>query len=337
MDPARILYLFGMRQYVAHAWHRSLKQAVNFPDNKTPWVPFAYSAGRKIKYDYVLVTAPPFSAFITGYYLARSSGKPLIADFRDTWLEFPFMPYKGRIQKSFVRYWEHKIVASAKLIIVVDENIRNALIERFPWAAGRMHVLPNGYDPDDYAVVRRPSVFTIAYLGTVRDERDPGHFLSVVEKFRIEQKLNPGDINLKFIGHVEPKYLTQINKYDFTLTTGHQPYRKAINEFCSSHVAVLITTGSEYFFPSRQNEYLASGLPIIVCGKSKGVHLLEDAFKKGYPGWIFDHDDVEGMKKQLLRLYGDFKKGKVIRGKTPYTQFTRENITKRLTDLIKTL
>jgi hypothetical protein len=97
----------------------------------------------------------------------------------------------------------------------------------------------------------------------------------------------------------------------------------------------MITTGSEYFFPSRQNEYLASGLPIIVCGKSKGIHLLEEAFERGYPGWIYDYDNVHEMKNKILEMYQKYKKGSIDRGETPYKEFTRKNLTKNLAQLIK--
>ena len=335
LDPARILFKMGIKQYAAKRWHSTIKRTINFPDNKTPWVPFAYSAGRKIDFDYVFVTAPPFSSFITGYCLAKSSGKPLILDFRDAWLEFPFMPYKGMLQKNFVRYWEEKVVTHAGLIIVVDDNIKNSLSNRYGEVSSKIHVIPNGYDPDDFTPLELPAKFTIAYIGTIRQERDPANLMRAVEKFRTEQDINKNDIMVKFIGHIEEEYLRGIDEFNFTVVTGHLPYKEAVREFCAAHVAVLVTTGSEYFFPSRQNEYLASGLPIVVCGKSGGLRLFENAFKSGYPGWTYEYDDIEGMSKQFTRLYRDFKKGKIVRGVTPYKEYTRENLTRKLVDLIR--
>ncbi|KPK63070.1 hypothetical protein AMJ83_08325 [candidate division WOR_3 bacterium SM23_42] len=337
LDPARVLYRIGMKQYAAKRWHGPIKQTINFPDNKIPWVPFAYSTGRNVSFDFVFVTAPPFSAFITGYYLAKSTSKPLILDFRDAWLEFPFMPYKGALQKRNVRYWEEKVVEHADLITVVDNNIKHSLTDRYPEISNRIHVIPNGYDPDDFVQLEMPAKFTIAYIGTIRRERDPTNLMRAVEKSRTEQGIATTDIMVKFIGHIEEEYLRSISERSFTLVTGHLPYKEAIREFCASHVAVLVTTGSEYFFPSRQNEYLASGLPIVVCGKSKGLHLFENAFKKGYPGWIYDYDDIEGMSRQFKKLYRNYKSGKTVRGVTPYKEYTRENLTRRLAGLIHTL
>jgi glycosyltransferase involved in cell wall biosynthesis len=335
LDPARLLHMLGMRKYRISRWHSPIKQTMNFPDNKTPWVPFAFSGGRTIDFDYIFVTAPPFSSFISAYYLAKSTGKPLVVDFRDAWLEFPFMPYKGKLQRKFVRYWEEKIVRYASVIIVVDDNIRGALLHRYPRASNKIHIIPNGYDPPDFSAIRYPKVFTVSYLGTIRGERDPQNFLNAAKRFVIEQNLRADDFTLKFIGHIELAFLNQIGKYGFATAMGHLPYQRAIAEFCASHLAVLITTGSKYFFPSRQNEYLASGLPIIVCGRSAGLHLLENAFKKGYPGWIFDYDDIDGMKNKIADVYKKYRKGIVMKCKTPYTEYTREKLTKRLAEIIK--
>lgn len=335
IDPARMLYLMGMRKYNVSRWHGSIKRTINFPDNKTPWVPFAYCAARKIDFDYIFVTAPPFSAFIAGYYIARCSGKPLIVDFRDAWLEFPFMPYRGQLQKEFVRYWERKIVDLARLIVVVDDNIKKSLIDKYPDISGKISVIPNGYDPDDFQRTSELDRFTISYLGTVREERDPGNILKAVSQFTAKKGLPEEKIRFRFIGHVEEFFLRSMQNYGFVEATGHFPYKKAIHTFCNSHLAVLITTGSEYFFPSRQNEYLASGLPIVVCGRSKGLHVLAKAFEKGYPGWIFDFDDIEGMKKRIGDVYAKYRKRIAVKGKTPYQEYTRKNLTRILAERIK--
>jgi hypothetical protein len=63
--------------------------------------------------------------------------------------------------------------------------------------------------------------------------------------------------------------------------------------------------------------------------------LLENAFKKGYPGWIFDYNDVEGMSKKIAEIYRKYRRGIAVRGKTPHTDYTREKLTKRLAGLIE--
>ena len=332
-DPARLLYIAGMRRYNPRSWQRPIKQGLNFPDHKLPWFPFAYPASKNMDFDCIYVTAPPFSAFLLGYAIAYARRKPLILDFRDSWLQFPFMPYKGILQRSFVHAWEKKVVHAAHAIIAVDENIKRDLVQRYPGIDQKTAVIPNGYDPMDLTHADRPTTFTLSYLGTVRKERDPNTILKAVHEAQEEYKIQ--DITFKFIGHIEKEFLQPIAHYPFVRILGHLPHTQALHDFAQSHCGIMITTGSTYFFPSRQNEYLASGLPLIVCGESKGLHLLEKAFTQGYPGWVFQYNDIEGMKKRIGMIYQDFKKGKVLKGKTPYTQYTRQNLTTQLAQIIK--
>jgi glycosyltransferase involved in cell wall biosynthesis len=335
LDPARLLYLSGMRTYRPKTWHIPIKHAINFPDNKIGWIPFASTAGVRIECDSIFVTAPPFSSFISAYAIAKRTGKPLILDFRDAWLEYPFIPYRGKRKKQFVSYWERKITTFSSAIIVVNENIRESLIKKYPYLTEKIVVISNGYDPDDFVAVEKPNTFTISYLGTIREERNPETFMKAVRELIKKRKISPTDLKIKFIGHIEDCYMRSIENYEFVEIKGHLPYYEAIREFSSSHLAIMITTGSKYFFPSRQNEYLATGLPIIVCGKSEGIRLLDQAFRRGYPGWVYDYHDIHSIANKIFSLYRHFKRGKAIVGKTPYKDFTRENLTKNLAEIIK--
>lgn len=335
LDPARLFYFAGMRQYRPRPWHVPVKKALNFPDSKSPWIPFAYQAGLKVDFDAIFVTAPPFSSFITGYMLAKKTGKPLILDFRDAWLEFPFLRYDTKAEKKFVSYWEEKVCRSAALIIVVDENIRDVLTAKYSGQRPKIHVIPNGYDPNDFSVAELPGTFTISYLGTIRRERDPRYFLEAVDELIKERKLSGVDIQIKFVGHVEQHYQDRMKHFKFAKLYGHLHHQQALREFSTAHATLMVTTGDEYFFPSRQNEYLAAGLPIIVCGRSSGMHRLESAFSRGYPGWIFDYDDRSGIKQKIIELYDRFKKRDIARQETPFKEYTRYNLTGKLCDLIK--
>ncbi|MEO0137231.1 MAG: glycosyltransferase [candidate division WOR-3 bacterium] len=336
-DPARILYCLGMKNYRPQKWQIPIKKGLNFPDNKVGWIPFAYSAGLKISFDYIFVTAPPFSAFITGYMLAKRTKKPLILDLRDAWLEFPFLPYENRIQQMFVLYWERKTLTASALIITVSERIKKSLLDRYPSLENKTYVLPNGYDPSDFNELSFPEKFTISYLGTIRKERNPEPFLIALKKFMDENALKTDSIELKFIGHIEEEYRKLINKYSFARILGHQPYHQALKEFCRAHVALMITTGTDFFFPSRQNEYLASGLPIISCGRSEGLFILNQAAKDNYPVKFFAYDDIDGMKEGIKDLYIKFKKNEIIRKPHPNLEYTRQNLTARLATLLRSI
>jgi len=334
-DPARILYILGMRKYQPKKWQVPIKKSLNFPDNKVGWIPFAYKEALRIDFDYIFVTAPPFSAFITGYILAKKTDKPLILDFRDAWLEFPFIRYENKFQKRFVSYWEKKVVEFASLVITVSEDIKGSLVMRCPKIKNKIYVIPNGYDPNDFSHSTLPEKFTISYLGTIREERNPEPFLLAVEKFIKETGLSPDCVEIKFIGHIEEEYVKLIKRYPYTKIFGHLPYRQALKEFCNAHLVLMITTGDDFFFPSRQNEYLASGLPIISCGISGGLFILEQAEKQGYPVHFYEYDNIIGMKEIMRDYYVKYKYNKIKRSPHPLPEYTRQNLTAKLTHLLR--
>jgi hypothetical protein len=78
-------------------------------------------------------------------------------------------------------------------------------------------------------------------------------------------------------------------------------------------------------------------MPILVCGKSAGIHIIEEAFRKGYPGWSYDYGDTAAMKQRIYQLYQGFKNKNLAKGKTPYTECTRKNLTGKLATLIHDL
>lgn len=333
-DPARILYLLGMYHYHPQEWQIPIKKMLNFPDNKTGWIPFACIKALNIDFDYIFVTAPPFSAFIIGYIVSKMTGKPLILDFRDAWLEFPFMRYENRLQRKFVAYWEKKVARFASCIIVVSKNIKKTLLSRNLDLGEKIFVIPNGYDPDDFPQVTPPEKFTISYLGTVRKERNPATFLTAVQNFIRDTKLSPNEVEVKFIGYIDDVYLKMIKQYPFVRILGHLSHHQALREFCTAHLVFITTTGDEFFFPSRQNEYLATGLPIICCGWSGGVRILKKALDRGYPGKIFDYEDVIGMKAKIHEFFIQYRDNKVKRAKHPFPEYTRKNLTRILAEQI---
>lgn len=334
-DPARVMRLFGRTDYRPRRWQRPVKIALNFPDNKVGWIPFAYACCRRHRADAVFATAPPFSAFITAYYASRSTGLPLVVDFRDAWREFPFMRYHGRLQHSLVDHWERKVVTRADAITVVDADIARLLQNKYPDARNKIHVLPNGFDPADFTCFPSERIFTIAHLGTIRRERDPDVFLRAVDGLIREGRIPSSAIQVRFIGHVEPEYQSRIAQHRFAVMPGHLPHRTALRQLASAHVALLITTGDSYFFPSRQHEYLASGRPVLVCGISTATHVLTEAFRRGYPGTVVAGNAVPEIKRAILDWFERYHAGTLPQGVTPYQDITRTNVARQLAEIVK--
>lgn len=70
-----------------------------FPDQAGPWILPAYFYGKQLvrgqKIDAIFATGSPWSGLFAGYLISKATGKPLIADFRDPWMNNPFHQSKG--------------------------------------------------------------------------------------------------------------------------------------------------------------------------------------------------------------------------------------------------
>src|SRR3546814_9396202 len=99
----------------------------NFPDKRVGWLPAARQRALHLfeewRPDAILATAPPFTALLIGYLLAKRARIPLIVEFRDRWSDDPYYPppwWRRRLE-----HWtEARIVRHAAGLTTVSE----------PWA-----------------------------------------------------------------------------------------------------------------------------------------------------------------------------------------------------------
>src|SRR5262249_19658932 len=101
---------------------------------------------------------------------------------------------------SAERVAEH-IFAMATALVAVSHEVA-AYLERFPNARGRVHVIPNGVNPDRFPPGIRPScpsppgIFTIGFVGSLK----PWHGLAtLVEAFSLLHRSAP-DTRLLIVG-----------------------------------------------------------------------------------------------------------------------------------------
>ena len=93
------------------------------PDDIQGWYPPGVSAGVRLfkeeKFDAVLATGPPWTSLLIGRRIARKTGRPFAADFRDPWLHNPWKPYwvVSKPAKRLERRMEAGVVQQASRVI----------------------------------------------------------------------------------------------------------------------------------------------------------------------------------------------------------------------------
>ncbi len=123
------------------------------PDAQVGWMPHAIWRGlrsvRRRGGRLLFSTSPPASSHLVALALKRMTGLPWAADFRDCWT---YDPLDGALARDGLRLQaeralEARVVGEADRIIAVTEVARQDFWERYPEAARKVVLIPNGFTP----------------------------------------------------------------------------------------------------------------------------------------------------------------------------------------------
>ncbi len=113
--------------------------------------------------DLVLATGGPFIAFDLASRLGKMLRRPYVVDYRDSWTRNPHIsksPRTATIQR------EAMLVKDCAAATTVSASVGSSIDSRFD-VGDRLHIVPNGYDPEELASVEPVSFdhFAIVYTG----------------------------------------------------------------------------------------------------------------------------------------------------------------------------
>lgn len=105
---------------------------------------------RRQPFDAVMSSSNPYSASLLGADLSEELGVPFVAEFRDPWTQNPFLLWPSRLHYEIERRQHRRVCQRADQIVMNTEVARRQILEDFGLSAHKVHVVTNGFDPDDY-------------------------------------------------------------------------------------------------------------------------------------------------------------------------------------------
>lgn len=169
------------------------------PFNLVPYgwiVPLAiagWSVLRRKQFDVIYVSCPPFGFVPAVIWLQKISGLPLVVDFRDAWTLGPYRSsssLEGFTQRYLFPRLERRLLRSADRLIVNTPSAVRAYLKKYPWIAGRLHYLPNGFNEEHFPECRAwmpKSEFILLHCGPFNvSGRDPKPLLTALQILRDE-------------------------------------------------------------------------------------------------------------------------------------------------------
>lgn len=259
-------------------------RAMALPDRWVSWclgaIPAGYRTIRKEKFDVILTTFPIASAVLIGWILHRLTGRPWIADFRDSMTE-PDYP-RDRSTWRVYRWLEQRTVRDAARLIFTASSAVRMYLERYPeLSADRCSLIMNGYDEEDFRDLHpSPSVpsqpFRLVHMGLLYPiERDPRPFFQAVSQLRKEGKLDPARVRVELrASGYESVYQPMIQAEgleNLVHLLPPLPYRESLQNSANADGLLLFQAACcDHQIPAKVFEYLRLAKPILALTSHTG-------------------------------------------------------------------
>ena len=293
------------------------------PDNKIGWkrkaVARAVELHRETPFDLIFTTAPPFTDHLVGAAIKAKINRPLVLDYRDPWVDYPFKFYPTPFHKWANFLLERKALRASSHVVTTSRRVKELLIKRYRFLTYHdIDIVAQGFDPEDYPVATASAArgskkskaksdkMRIAYSGVFWMDRVPDYFLRALNEIFKEKPKLRGHIEAVFIGNFREENLKLVKRLGLTdavTVLGYLPHNECIRELLASDVLWMIS-GDDLGTPGKLYEYLGARKPILGCVPEG--YLKATVQEAG--GIAVAPDDVEGIKQALVGLYQKFER-----------------------------
>jgi len=277
-DVNRILKKQGVIK-MPPEWMRKILQYIGdlffIPDTKIGWKSIAVKAASDLidseRFDILFATAPPQTDFLIGAVLKRKYEIPLVVDYRDAWLEYPFKYFPTPLHRWWHAHLEKQVLKAADRVIVTHRRVKESILRRNKTLDyNEVIILSQGFDAEDFPPLNEerqtsPVKMIIAHAGTFYAERNPVIMLQALANvFRINPKIR-GRIEFHFAGNVreeDRQLVKKLNLQNAVSFLGYLPHRECIQCLVESDVLWFVID-NDYQTPGKLYEYFGSRKPLI--------------------------------------------------------------------------
>ncbi len=248
----------GRRSTRLNAW-------ISVPDPYFTWVGPAVLKGRELlrgeSFDVIFSSSPRPSVNLVAAMLARSSGLPWLADFRDPWATYMFRTYPTTLHRAAHLRLEAWALQRAAAVTAVNRPIIDDLVARHPWLAGHVHVLPNGFDSAETAdPVSLGDGFWLVHTGRLYGrEQQVSALLTALTAM-------PADVKMLFVGVDESRIRPAAERLglgDRVRVKALVSHELALGYQRAADGLLLVNGHRPEALSSKVFEYLQSGRPVF--------------------------------------------------------------------------
>ena len=302
------------------------------PDPRVWWVgPSVRFLSGLIKegelFDAVVSTGPPHSMHLIAQALHKKFNIPHLADFRDPWTKIFYFKHLGLSASSLKKHQtlERGVLSCADKVVVVSDKMKEEFSTReYSEFAGKVEVVTNGFDPDDFSTEKRPALkeikeridrecegkFVIVHTGLLPKSADPDLLWPVLGRMVAENTEFASRLKIVTMGQTDSCVAEEIKAAgleSYYTQYGYVPHLESIGWQMRANVLLLplrkekesaaILTGKFY-------EYIACKGEIFAFGPVNGD--LGRILKETGRGMMAEFDDgvaIEAIMRGFAKDY----------------------------------
>lgn len=334
---------------------RRLASFVLQPDPQILWKRNAVNSGLRLlaemRHEVILVSGPPFSAFLIGHELSRRTGLPLVVDYRDEWdLSNRYWESKqlDRLSCTIQKRMQRSVLRSAAAVIATTQASTFALREACRRVGSRAQVecVYNGFDPDDFSStitstqpVQSDGIVRVVYLGTLWALTTIAPLVRAMTLLSQTEPETAAKIRLVVVGRRMPAEMQllgqlrqlqlQVEEHDYVDHSEAVAIMSSADQLC---VTLADVPGAERVLPAKVFEYLAARRPILAIAP-RGE--LWDILQRFSESSAFEPTDVSGIAAYLRSLVASISKLTNLEIRPRAAQeFERLSQTRRLAEIL---
>jgi glycosyltransferase involved in cell wall biosynthesis len=271
-------------------------------------------------------TSPHATAHLIALFIARRSGIPWVADFRDPWFEDlpePGAP-AGRLYRKLNRGLERQVVERCTHIVTTTTYLRDSLYKRYTsLPAMKMTAIPNGYDEADFAdFAPFPKEHTehllIVHAGSINSEfRDPRPLFQALRALIHNGTIARNRVMLRFIGGGEfarsqaiRTSLSQNGLSEQVEFVDRMSYGTALQELARADLLLLLQASADTvdLIPAKIYEYLRAQKPVLALVYPGATSELLGTVRGG---WAVDPRDAAALENSIAFAYDAWRSNRL--------------------------
>jgi len=269
-------------------------------------------------FDAVICTYGPASGAMLACWIKKKYPDiPVIMDFRDPMANhFVPQPYYGKYKRI-----QKKTCMTADRVIAVTEDLGASICPGS--LAGKCSVIPNGYDPEDFAGLQPTTTdkYAFVYTGAIyKDFADFSPLFTVLRELASEGEIDLGDIAVHYIGRngaIIEDQAAACNMSSVIINHGTLPREQTLSWQKGARYLLLTIWNNKNdggYRPGKLLEYMASGRPVIgLVNGDAGNSILRRTVEQGGFGIAYEsvtaQEDIRTLREYILSDYRRWKQG----------------------------